>query len=213
MEQIGWIIVRTIFFYILIIIIFRAMGKREIGELSIVDLVVYIMLAELAVTGIDNPDSNLMEKIMPIIVLMLIQIISSYLSLASKNFRDIIEGKPAIIINKGKIDEKEMRRQRYNFDDLLMQLRQNDIRQISDVEFAILETTGKLSVFKKREKDGEITIPLIIDGNIQEKNLNRIGKNLYWLKEELRKEGFQNTELISFCSYEGGKLFIDLKDK
>lgn len=210
--EIGWIIIKTLFYYLLIIVIFRLMGKREIGELSIVDLVVYIMLAELAIINIENPDSNIIQNIIPIIVLTLVQIIFSYLSLKSKRFRDVIEGKPSIIISQGKIDEKEMRRQRYNFDDLLMQLRLNNVRHISEVEYAILETSGKLSVIKKDDEKNDITIPLIIDGEIQEKNLHRINKNIDWLKKELEKEGYTNMGEISFCSYENGKLFVDCID-
>jgi uncharacterized membrane protein YcaP (DUF421 family) len=190
------------------------MGKREIGELSILDLVVFIMIGELAVVAIDNQREPIMHSVLPMILLMIIQITFSFLSLKSKKFRDLIEGKPIIIINRGKIDEKEMRRQRYNFDDLLMQLREKDIRNIADVEFAILEPSGKLSVFEKEnKKSGDITIPLIMDGSVMEINLSRINKNKLWLKQELKKKGYTDMKLISFCSYHNGTFYIDEKDE
>lgn len=207
------IIFRTILLYLLLLLIFRIMGKREIGELSILDLVVFIMIGELAVVAIDNQNEPVMHSVFPMLLLMIVQITFSFMSLKSKKFRDLIEGKPIIIINRGKIDEKEMRRQRYNFDDLLMQLREKDVRNIADVEYAILEPSGKLSVFEREDKNsGDITIPLIMDGAVMEINLSRINKTKLWLKQELKKKGYTNFKLISFCSYCNGTFFIDEKD-
>ena len=218
-EQYLTIIFRTIFFYVLILLIFRLMGKREIGELSILDLVVFIMIGEMAVVSIDNPKRPLIETIIPMVLLMLIQIALATLSLKSKRFRDLVDGKPSIIINRGKIDEAAMRKQRYNFDDLLTQLREKDIRSIADVEFAILESSGSLSVIEKmnnsdgKPQEGDITIPVIIDGAIEEENLKRIDKTNLWLRQELKKMGYRDVRKISFCSYENGKFFVDIIDE
>lgn len=212
MEETILILARTLFLYALIILIFRAMGKREIGELSILDLVVYIMIAEMAVTAIEQPQRLLFHSILPMLFLMIIQISLASFSLKSKKFRDIVEGKPVVIINDGKIDEEQMKKQRYNFDDLLLQLREKNIRNIADVEFAILETSGKLTVFEKEEKTSGITIPLIIDGTIQEKNLERIEKSRAWLERKLKQRGLTEYNDISFCSYQDGKFFIDFND-
>ncbi|MEH7332745.1 DUF421 domain-containing protein [Neobacillus drentensis] len=213
------IVFRTILFYVLILVIFRMMGKREIGELSILDLVVFIMIGELAVVAIERPNVRLLHAIVPMVLLMFIQIIMAIISLKSKRFRDLVDGKPSIIINRGKIDEVAMRKQRYNFDDLMTQLREKDIRSIADVEFAILESSGSLSVIEKLKnsneipKQGDITIPLIIDGSIEEENLKRINKTNLWLRQELKKKGYRDVKKISFCSYENGKFFIDLQDE
>ncbi|MDR4948714.1 DUF421 domain-containing protein [Neobacillus cucumis] len=213
------IVLRTLFFYGLIIIIFRVMGKREIGELSILDLVVFIMIGEMAVVAIEKHDSPLLHTMVPMIVLMALQIILAIISLKSKRVRDLIDGKPIIIINRGKIDEDAMRKQRYNFDDLLTQLREKNIRSIADVEFAILESSGSLSVIEKLKnssnetKQGDITIPLILDGQIDEENLRRINKTNLWLRQELKKKGYRDIKKISFCSYENGNFFIDLLDE
>lgn len=209
---------RTLFLYLLILIIFRVMGKREIGELSILDLVVFIMIGELAVVAIERTSEPLFHTIVPMVLLMFIQITLAIFSLKSKKFRDLVDGKPSIIINRGKIDESAMRKQRYNFDDLMTQLREKDIRSISDVEFAILESSGSLSVIKKLKnsqeepQSGDITIPLIIDGAIEEENLNQINKTNLWLRQELKKKGYRDIKKISFCSYENGKFFIDTQD-
>jgi uncharacterized membrane protein YcaP (DUF421 family) len=193
------------------------MGKREIGELSILDLVVFIMIAELAVVAIEEPERNMFQNIVPMVLLMLIQIVLAIFSLKSKRFRDLVDGQPTIIINRGKIDEDAMRKQRYNFDDLLTQLREKDIRSIADVEFAILESSGSLSVIEKDKsnpnKDGDITIPLIVDGTIDDENIKRINKTNLWLRQELKKRGYRDIKKISFCSYENGKFFVDIMDE
>ncbi|PWW26443.1 uncharacterized membrane protein YcaP (DUF421 family) [Cytobacillus oceanisediminis] len=212
-EEYLIIVIRTLFLYAIILLIFRLMGKREIGELSILDLVVYIMIAELAVVAIENPDSQILKNVLPMLLLMIVQIILAIFSLKSKTFRDVVDGKPTIIINKGKIDENAMRKQRYNFDDLLLQLREKDIAKISDVEFAILESSGTLSVFEKKDSQvGGITIPLIIDGTVQKTNLEKINKSDFWLRQELRKQGYKEISKISFCSFENGQFYVDLLD-
>ncbi|MDP4083386.1 MAG: DUF421 domain-containing protein [Bacillota bacterium] len=219
MEEHLIIVFRTIFLYILILIIFRLMGKREIGELSILDLVVFIMIAEMAVVAIEDTKDPLLHTILPMLLLMVIQITLAIISLKSKRFRDFVDGQPTIIINRGKIDEQAMRKQRYNFDDLMSQLREKDIRSIADVEFAILESSGKLSVIEKEKdenknsKEGDITVPLIIDGVINDDNLQRINKTNLWLRQELKKLGNNDIKKISFCSFENGKFFIDKMDE
>ncbi|MEH7106162.1 DUF421 domain-containing protein [Bacillus sp. JJ1764] len=220
MEEFLTIIFRTIFFYALILVIFRLMGKREIGELSILDLVVFIMIGELAVVAIERPTVKIFQAVLPMVLLMTVQIIMAIISLKSKKFRDLVDGKPSIIINRGKIDEEAMRKQRYNFDDLLTQLREKDIRSIADVEFAILESSGSLSVIEKQKgsdsseaKSGDITIPLILDGTVEEENLQRINKTNLWLRQEMKKRGYRDLKKISFCSYENGKFYIDLMDE
>ena len=132
------------------------MGKREIGELSILDLVVFIMLGDIAVIAIEKYNNPFFHIILPMIILLFLQVILSFVSLKSSKFRKILDGTPSIIINNGKIDEKVMRKQRYNFDDLLTQLREQGIIDVNEVHFAILETSGKLSVIKN-EANKKIT--------------------------------------------------------
>lgn len=211
-----WLIgIRTIFLYIAILVIFRLMGKREIGELSILDLVVFIMIGEMAVIAIEKPNAPIMYTLFPMLIIMVVQILSSYISLKSARFRKMMDGQPAIIINKGKIDERVMKKNRYNFDDLMVQLREKNVSNIADVEFAILEPSGSLSVLKKDNKKREensFTLPLILDGVIQEENLKMIHKTPFWLKRELRERGLKKIKDISFCSYQDGEFYIDISD-
>ncbi len=218
-EQYLMILFRTLLLYALILLIFRLMGKREIGELSVLDLVVYIMIAEMASLAIENTKDPLVNTLLPISLLVIIQITLAILSLKSKKFRDLVDGKPTIIINNGKIDEKAMRAQRYNFDDLLLQLREKDVGNIAEVEYAILEPSGTLSIFQKskgsqdaQQDSGNLALPLIIDGEIQEDNLDMIDKSTSWLFQQLKKKGYGDAEDISFCSYQNGKFYIDMKD-
>ncbi|MEN0663449.1 DUF421 domain-containing protein [Caldifermentibacillus hisashii] len=209
MEIYGIISLRVVVVYLLIVLIFRLMGKREIGELGIIDLVVFIMIADIAVIAIERYNESFFKPMLPMGILVLIQVIFSQFSLRSRNFRKLVDGEPIIIIKDGKIIEKQMKKQRYNFDDLLMQLRENNIRYISDVEFAILEPTGKLSVIKKEKNKTGYTVGLIIDGELQEEKLSELNLNKEWLYDELNKRGIKNLKEISFCSYENGKLYID----
>ncbi|MBU9712509.1 DUF421 domain-containing protein [Evansella tamaricis] len=215
--EFGTLITRTVLIYIVILLVFRLMGKREIGELSVVDFVISIMLAELAVISIENVEAPMARQIIPMLVLMIIQISLAFISLKSDKLRKLIDGSPSVLIRRGRIDEREMRKQRYNYDDLMMQLRQNNITYLSDVEFAILEPSGDLSVVKKEEgqdpKGAYLPLPLVLDGKVQEDHLRQIEKTPLWLRQELRKLGFKDIKKISFCSLgRNDTLFVDLKD-
>ncbi|RXI99926.1 DUF421 domain-containing protein [Anaerobacillus alkaliphilus] len=217
------IILRTVLIYFIILLILRFMGKREIGQLSVLDFVVSIMIAELAVISIENIKVPMMNTIVPILVLSIIQITLAWVSLKSENLRKMIDGKPSVLISRGKIDEEEMRKQRYNFDDLLVQLRQSNIRSVSDVEFAILEPSGKLSVIEKTAQEKEdpdyaskvnLPLPLILDGKVKDEHLEEIGKTSLWLRQELRKLGYKDLKKISYCSLNDNQtFFVDVKDE
>jgi uncharacterized membrane protein YcaP (DUF421 family) len=130
----------------------RFMGKREIGKLSVFDLVISLMIAEIAVIVIEDPQKPLFHAVTPMLLLMLIQILMAFLSLKFRGLRVWFDGKPTILIAKGKLDRNAMRKQRYNLDDLMLQLRENKIASVNDVEFAILETSGKLSIIEKQPR-------------------------------------------------------------
>ncbi|QDP42169.1 DUF421 domain-containing protein [Radiobacillus deserti] len=218
--DVGNIIFRTVLTYCVIVLIMRFMGKREIGELSILDIVVFMMIAEMAVFAVEDPSETFMHALLPMGTLFIIQRTTAYLSLKNTKFRAWFDGKPSVIISKGKIDEDEMRKQRYNFNDLMQQLRENGTRNIQDVEFAILETSGKLSVFEKSKKGIEpispdnFVVPLVVDGNIRKDSLDKINKTEEWLLENLEKRGHSNISDISFCSLDSeDRWYIDIKDE
>ena len=203
---------RVLLLYFIILIILRVMGKKELGQLGIVDFVVSIMIAELAIMAIENPYIPMIHNIYPMVVLMVIQMILSFATLKFKKLRDLIDGQPTMIIVDGKINERAMRRNRYKFDDLLLQLRQNNVRYISEVEYAILEINGKLSVLTKEDNKKHMTLPLILDGEIQYQNLERLGKDEEWLRKQLEKHKLYSLSQISFCSWENEDLYFDLYD-
>ncbi|MCM3712681.1 DUF421 domain-containing protein [Halalkalibacter oceani] len=210
----GTIILRTIFIYFIILFVLRFMGKREIGQLSVLDFVVSIMIAELAVISIENIQAPMLHTILPIVILSIIQLVLAIFSLKSERIRKLVDGKPSVLINGGEIDEKEMRKQRYNFDDLLIQLRQQKVSKLSDVEFAILEPSGKLSVIEKKpDKDEPVMpLPLILDGKVQEDHLKQINQTSLWLRQQMRKLGYRDIKKISYCALKDqDTFFVDLK--
>jgi len=205
-----WLIIsRTILTYIFIVIFFRLMGKREIGELSLLDIVISIMMAEIAIFVIEDPSKSIFDSLVPMFVLVIIQRISAHLSLKSKKFRDWFEGEPSILILDGKVDKKEMRKHRYNIDDLIQQMHEKNIKCIRDIEYAILEPAGKLTVFAK-EKPVSIGFVhlLIADGEVQEKELKLINKSEQWLKEELKQQGHHQLEKIFYCTLDDNQLYV-----
>ncbi|KHE73128.1 DUF421 domain-containing protein [Halobacillus sp. BBL2006] len=212
---IASIIFRTFVTYFVILLVFRLMGKREIGELSVMDLVVFVMLAEIAVFLIEKPEAPLWHAIVPMTVLLIIQWGSAWFSLKNQRFRNWFDGKPSVLIKHGKIDEYEMKRQRYNFNDLLLQLREHGIQQVNDVAYAILEPSGKLSVFEKNDDGGsDYAVVLIADGEVQYSGLKTIRKNKNWLLNEVKKQGFRSVEEISLCTInEEGELSMDANNE
>ena len=154
------------------------MGKREVGELGVFDFIISMLISQLIAISIENYKDPIWFVVVPAVTLVVFQIIFAKLSLKSNKFRDILDGKESIIIANGKLNFSEMRNQKYNLNDLLLQLRDKGIRTIEEVDFAILETNGKLSVFKKQDDDNNIfPLPLILDGVIEEKNLKYINRN------------------------------------
>lgn len=204
---------RSIFFYILITIIYRIMGKREIGELSIMDFIVSIFITDMVVMSVENYNESIWLSLIPIILLTTIQIVFSYISMKSKTIKTVVEGKPSIIIKKGRINFEEMQIQRYSLEDLLSQLRELSVKSLDEVDYAILETNGKLSLFlKKDDKKRTYPMPLILDGKIEEDTLSEINKTKEWLNKELNKKNIK-LEDIFYSFYKNRKLYIIEKNK
>ncbi|WP_282941304.1 DUF421 domain-containing protein [Paenibacillus sp. RC67] len=216
---------RTVLVYFIVLLTLRIMGKREIGKLSLFDLVISIMIAEIAVFVLEDMGKPLIEGIVPMVTLVVIQMFIAYVSLKNEKLRRIFEGRPAIVIQNGKLNRDVMRRHRYNLDDLLLQLRQNKVVDVADVEFAILEPSGKLTVVEKDPADGQpaakqqvkiryegLPLPLIMDGKVQDDSLEKLGKTRFWLKSELQSKGVQDFKDVFFCTIDHkGKWFIDKK--
>lgn len=210
MHELLIIGLRTVFLYVLLLVILRIMGKREVGELGVMDIVVFIIMAEVAAMIVESPKKPIIEGILPILLLLVIQLISSVISLKSKAFRNLVDGDPTLIIKDGHIQESEMRKQRYNLDDLFQQLRENQVGSIYNVSYAYLEPSGNLSVFTK---DGDLPIVgLVLDGEIQPEHLQLIGKTEDWLRKKLRDKQITDIGTIFYCSYEQGELKVQMKE-
>ncbi|WP_324715786.1 DUF421 domain-containing protein [Carboxydochorda subterranea] len=217
---------KTFFFYILLLVVVRVMGKREIGTLSPWDLVLTIMLAELAALPIENSNVSVVEGAVPIFTLLVTQLLMSWASLKSTTARNIIAGTPSIVVKDGRIVEQELRRLRYGVDDLMEQLRQKNLPNISDVEVAILETNGQLSVIPKSQKrpvrpsdlgistsyEG-LPIPLINDGRIDYRALAAAGLDITWLKKSLEQRGIHDPKEVLYASLDSeGQLFVQERE-
>lgn len=200
------VILRTLAFYIVITIVYRMMGKREVGELGIIDLIVSVLIAELAAMGIENYKENIFIPIAAIFFLVIFQVVMAKVTIKNAKIRDLFEGKPSVIINRGKVNFKEMVKQRYNLDDLLTQLRSKSIRSIEEVDYAILENNGRLSVFTKGKTD-TYPLPLILDGEIDEDSLRQLNKDIKWVKKLIQKENV-NLSNIFYGFYKDEKIYV-----
>ncbi|HUS88088.1 MAG TPA: DUF421 domain-containing protein [Desulfosporosinus sp.] len=219
------VVLRTLILYTLVIVALRLMGKREIGQLQPFELVVILMISDLAAIPSENVGIPLLSGIIPILVLLLTSLTLAWISLKSEKARAIICGTPSILIQRGKILEEELKKNRYNLTDLLEELRIKNVPNIADVEFAVLETNGQLSVFPKSQKrptipeDFHITtkfegLPLTIisDGKLNSKNLQQGNKDLTWLKGELKKQTIDKIENVLLASLDSsGTLYVQAK--
>src|SRR5574344_1167637 len=174
---------RTFVLYLFIMFCYRIMGKKEVGQLSVIDLIVSFLIAELSAICIEDVDKSIYNSFIPITVLVVLQILLSYISMKSSNIRDVIDGKPSILINKGKINFSLMSKLRYSLDDLLSQIREKDIKSIEDIKYAVLENNGKLSIF---QDNLDYPLPLIVEGEIEPDTLKSIGKTYVWLNNLLK---------------------------
>ena len=197
---------RTLLFYLIINIIYRIMGKREVGKLSMVDFIVSILVAEFAALSIENYEQSIFISILPLSLLVGIQILIAKISLKNKTVRNLFDGTPSIMIKHGKINFKEMVKQRYNLDDLLTQLREKDIRAIEDIDYAILENSGRLSVFRKG-KSNTYPLPIILDGMVEEGTLKELDKDKTWLERQLQKEKI-SLEDVFYGFYKEDKIYV-----
>ena len=208
------VIFRTIFFYFFVLFCYRLMGKREIGQLGVIDLMVSILIAELIAISIENIEDSIFLTIGPVIVLVILEIGLAFISIKSRKIRTFFDGKPSLIICNGKINYNEMVKQRYSMDNLLLSLRQKEIKNIDEVEYAFLEPNGKLSIFKYNlfKTKSAYPMPLILDGSIQKRALKYIRKNISWLEYNLKNKDLK-IEDIFYCFYKNNKLFIIKKNE
>ena len=203
------IIVKTLVLYFFIVVVYRGMGKKEVGKLSIIDLIVSILIAELAAISIEEADRSIFTSIIPIVVLVVIQISISFISLKSVSLRKLIDGNPIVIIKDGKLNFKDMTKLRYTIDDLIAQLREQGIKSIEEVNYAVLENNGKLSVF---ENSKDYPLPIIIDGNIDYDVLKDMKKDKKWIYKILDDNNI-TLDNVFYAFYTKNKTYIIKKDE
>ncbi|MEI3355890.1 MAG: DUF421 domain-containing protein [Clostridia bacterium] len=217
---------RSIILYIIVLIVMRLMGKREIGQLQPFELAISIMIADLASIPMTEIGIPIFNGIIPILGLLVMHLIISVINLKSLKAREIICGKPSILIYRGKIDEKVLKKERFTINELEERLRGNNVVNLGDVEYAILETSGQVTVIQKPEKrntipeDFNITpeyegIPydLVVDGKVMNKNLKLIGKNYNWLKKQVEKFGIKPEEALVVTIDGKGQIFCQEREK
>jgi len=217
--------VRTLILYGLVVLVTRVMGKRQISQLQPFELVVAIMLSELATIPMQNTSVPLVSGIIPIFTLMLIQITFSYLSLKSELARKVICGSPSILIENGKIVEEELTKLRLSLSDLMEILRIKNYYNIDDIAYAILETSGEISVIPKAPKrpvtPEDLNLPtskeglpyaMIMDGKIDYEGLAKSNRSVSWLNKELKKRGIKDPQDVFFAFIDSkGQLYLQLK--
>lgn len=219
------VVIRTIILYIAVLIALRVMGKGELSEMNSFELVITLMIAEVAALPMEDNRVPITYGIAAITGLMFIQMVVSYISVKSTKGREIISGKPTILIRKGKIDEKSLRKERLGIDELLEQLRLQGYFNLREVQYAILETDGDLSVVptpssydnnsENQSKDFKhLPVMLVLDGKILKENLKIINKDENWLLNTLKKKGIYDFKSTFVCILdENDNIYAQIKQK
>ena len=218
--------IRAIILYIIVLIVMRLMGKREIGQLQPFELAISIMIADLASIPMTETGIPITYGIIPILGLLVMHLLISALNMKSMKAREIICGKPSLLIYRGKIDEKVLRKEKFTINELQERLRGSDVIDIADVEYAILETNGEVTVIQKPNKrvatpedfdimpkyEG-ITYDLVVEGKVMNKNLELLGKDYNWLKKEINKFGFEPEQALIATINASGQIFCQRFEK
>lgn len=208
------VVLRSTFFYIFLLIIYKIMGKREVGQLGIIDLSVSLLISQIIAIAIENNKQSIWLSIMPILTLVILEVVFTYLTLKVPFLNNIMHEKPSVIIKDGKLMFKEMIRQRYALDELLTELRSNSVRSIEEVEYAILEGDGNLSVFpySKNRNKTPYPMPLILDGKIIKNTLNSLNKDEIWLSNILTKNKVELNDVF-YAFYGDDTIYIIKKSE
>ncbi|MBI6873976.1 DUF421 domain-containing protein [Clostridium aciditolerans] len=194
------VLIRTVILYLLVILSMRLMGKKQIGQLEPFELAIAIMISELASLPMQDIRIPIMHGVIPIVTLLVLQTILALIQLKSEKMRAILSGKPSVLVKSGKIDILELKKEKFNINDLMEELRLQGYYNLEDIEYAILETSGQLSVIPKTELSNvtksdlklsvtqdSLPITLILNGRINKENLKIINKDENWIKEQLKK--------------------------
>lgn len=219
------IFIRSVILYVAVIVSVRLMGKRQIGELQPTEFVITILISNIATITLEDNNISMISGIMPIFLLVSFEIIMSWITLKNRRIRQLVSGSPQIIIRDGKIDQKQLKELRFSIDDVMESLRENDVFDINEVQFAIVETTGKISVYSKFSArnvtnsdlnlDGKSTNPpyvIVNDGIFLGKAFNILGLKYEWYQNILNKKNLKTEDIFLMTAQEDGSYNIIEKE-
>ncbi len=219
------VFLRTIFVYVFLLVVMRVMGKRQVGELQLQELIVTFMLSELAVSPIADPSAPLLYAIIPILTLLSIELILSFWMTRSNRMKRLLSGKPALVICKGKLDQRVMADNRLEIEELLAELRQNGVASPTEVQYAVLEENGKLSVFPKAgygaatwqelqngAAETGIAHAVVVDGEVRGEALALAGRDEKWLTAYLRRKKLPLPMVFLMTVDDSGDVYLVAKD-
>lgn len=220
------ILIRTVLIYVFLIGIMRLMGKRQLGELEVSDLVITLLLSEIATIPITDKNTPILYAIVPVVTLASFEVFTSGLSLKYPNLKKLLSPKPAILIHNGKADRHEMQKVRISLDELLCELRQNNVADIDQVQYAILESNGKISIITKSAAtpptadqfgftppENGIQHIIYCDGVYSDQTLQALGKDRIWAEKQMRAQGFTPEHVFYVLADDLGNLRIERRQK
>jgi uncharacterized membrane protein YcaP (DUF421 family) len=206
------IFLRSLILYVVTFLVIRLMGKRELSKVQPFELVIIILIADLASSPMASPGISIFDGIVPIITLLICYIIFTFLIKSSNKVQEVVCGKIVVIVENGKILEEELKNQQYTIADLMSQLRKKDIFKVQDVKYAIIETNGDLNVIKNSENTDKIPLNIIEDAKISDNNLEILGFNVDKVNELLKKENIKIEDVLIGTIDENSKFIYQLKE-
>lgn len=209
MSTVFTIIARTALMYLILMLMMRLSGKRQVGELQLSELVTAFLISEVASVSLYDNDAPIVYGLIPITVLIALEVIISFVTTKSVTVKRLFEPSPTVLISNGKLNLTELRKQRLTADELMSSLRLKDIADITAVKYCFLEHNGQISAFTN---DDCLTLPVIVDGKIHGGHLSMLGRDEKWLKSHLKEQKASMNEIFIATS-DGNSLVIYAKEK
>lgn len=220
------VLIRTVILYSVVVLVMRLMGKRQIGELQPYEFVITMMISDLAALPMQDTRLPLLLGVIPIITLLMLKTVLSEIQLKSKLARRVIDGTPCVLIKEGQVNFQSLISQRINIDDLMEELRLSGYFNIADIQYAILENNGQVSVIPKKffspatkgdlkikEDEDKLPVVIIVNGKINQKALLKLKKDDSWLKNMLDNNGVTNMKDVYIAMVDSnGEFFLQKRD-
>ena len=194
--------------YILLVLMIRFLGKKEMSKLSVSDLIVFLIISELMTISIGNENVNFLQAALAVLVIVFMDKLFTLISLKSPFFKKMVEGHPTFIVFQGKLNQKKMASLKYSVDDLCHHLREQGIGSLSEVDFAVLETDGQLSVIGTKNSEVKAPAAIISDGQINYEILQLMNRDENWLIKKLKEAGIHDYHEVFYCVVEKERLFV-----